>query len=349
MEKTQFKEFFNKVLSGAAIGIVVGLIPGAIFGEIFKALSVYGDIFKTLHSIVIAIQFCVPVLVGMFTAMSFKLGGIHTASVAAASFVGSGVATFKDNVWTMKGTGDLINTILTAAIAVLIIRFYGDRLKNLTIVLIPIVGAVIPGFIGLATLPYVKKITLTIGNIISDFTNLQPLLMMVLIAMCFAVIIVTPLSTVAIAYAISLSGLGSGAANVGIAATVFTLAYASSKVNNNGTTIALFFAGPKILMANYLQNPIMTIPLAINAAVTGFFGYLFQIQGTTASAGFGITGLAGPINAYSFMDSTPLVKIGILIIQYLVVPLGIAVITHTVFTKMKLYSNNIYKFNTVEK
>ena len=99
-------------------------------------------------------------------------------------------------------------------------------------------------------------------------------------------------------------------------------------------------------MPNYLKNPIMSLPIAINAAVTGVVAYIFQIQGTTASAGFGITGLAGPINAYSFMTATPVVRIIILLVQYLVVPLGIAMVTHTIFTKMDLYKNEIFTFNS---
>ena len=90
----------------------------------------------------------------------------------------------------------------------------------------------------------------------------------------------------------------------------------------------------------------MTVPLVINAAVTGMVAYFFQIQGTTASAGFGITGLAGPINAYALMSETsPMMRIVILVIQYLIVPLGVAAITHTLFTKMNLYSKDIYENN----
>lgn len=345
MERFTFKEFINKILSGAAMGIVVGLIPNAIFGEIFKALSGI-EIFATLAMIVQSIQFTVPVLVGMFIALEFKLSGLQMASVMGATFVGSGAAKLIEGTWVLAGTGDLINTMITASIAILIIRWYKNRLANLAIVIVPIVGGVIPAFIGLMTLPYIAKITTALGSVIANFTSLQPLLMMILIAISFALIIVTPLSTVAIAYAISIAGLGSGAANVGIAATLFMLAYGSSKVNNKGTTFALFFAGPKMMMPNYLQNPILTLPIAINAAVTGAVAYIFKIQGSTASAGFGITGLAGPINAYGFMTASPIVRIAILLVQYLVVPLGMAIITHTIFTKMKLYNDDVYAVDT---
>ena len=76
--------------------------------------------------------------------------------------------------------------------------------------MLPIVGAMIPGFIGMLTLPYVGYITRGLGNLIENFTTLQPLLMTIFIAVSFALIIVTPLSSVAIAYAISFSRISFG-------------------------------------------------------------------------------------------------------------------------------------------
>ncbi|MFC6347804.1 PTS transporter subunit IIC [Vagococcus carniphilus] len=344
MEKISPKEFTSKILNGAAMGIVVGLIPNAIFGEIFKALSSYNEFFAMMQQNVATISFTVPVLVGMFTALQFKFSGVEAASLMGATFIGGGSAKFVDGAWELHGTGDLINIMIIAAVSVTAIRWYNNRVANLGIVIIPIVGAMIPGLIGMLTLPYVGYVTTGLGALIENFTTLQPLMMTILIAISFALIIVTPLSSVAIAYAISLSGLASGAANVGIVATLFTLAYGSSKVNKKGTTFALFFAGPKMLMPNFLGNPIMILPIFINSIVTGIAGYIFKIQGTTASAGFGLTGLAGPINAYSFMTGSPIINIGILLIQYLVVPLGIAIVTHTVFTKMGLYKDEIFTF-----
>ncbi len=349
MKEMTGKEFFNKVLNGAAMGIVVGLIPNAIFGEIFKALAPHSGIFAMLATITQAIQFTVPVLVGMFVAMEFKLSGIETASIIGAAFVGSGAINLVEGTWVLKGTGDLINIMIVVSVAIMILKWYNNRLTNLAIVVTPILGGVIPAFVGLLTLPYVSQITNLLGQLIANFTSLQPFVMMILIAICFALIIVTPLSTVAIAYAISIAGLGSGAANVGIVATLFTLAYGSSKVNHKGTTFALFFAGPKMLMPNYLGNPIMSLPIIINATVTAIAAFFFQIQGTTASAGFGLTGLAGPINAYKYMEGSFATNIIILVLQYLVIPLGIAIITHTIFTKMGLYEDDMYKYAGANK
>lgn len=348
MEKLTPKAFFNKILNGLAMGIVIGLIPSAILGEIFKALAHY-PLFAMLSQNVSIFSFAVPLLVGLFTGSQFKFQGIETASLMGACFIAGGSLRLVDGTWTLKGTGDLINVMLIACVSVLIIRWYNNRLANLGIVVIPLLGGVLPGFIGQLSLPFVSKLTTALGLMIANFTTLQPFFMMVLIAISFALIIVTPLSTVAIAYAISLAGLGAGAGNIGVVATLFTLVYGSAKVNAKGTTFALFFAGPKMMMPNFLGNPIMILPIVINATVCAIAAYFFQIQGTTASAGFGLTGLSGPINAYAFMDHGLLINIIIILIQFLVIPIATAAITHELFVKMNLYTNEIYHFTSEGK
>ncbi len=90
------------------------------------------------------------------------------------------------------------------------------------LIILPVLVPIVSGGIGLITLPYIRKITQAIGNVIHSFTDLNPLLMSILISVAFSLLMVTPISLVAIATAISLNGLGSGAANLGIvAACVF--------------------------------------------------------------------------------------------------------------------------------
>src|SRR5690625_4942897 len=313
MEKLSIKEFINKVLAGVALGIVVGLITNAILGELFKFLSSYHDIFIILNSVVVGIQFTVPVIVGVLIAMQFKFNPIQTVVVSTAAFVGSGAAVFQQNMWVLTGVGDLINTMITAAIAVLIIMLIKDRLGSLTIILLPIIAGGIAGFIGIILLPYVQLITTGIGEVINSFTNLQPLVMYVLIAVAFSILIVSPISTVAIAMAIGISGLAAGAANIGIAAAACMLCIGTLKVNKTGVPLAVFLCAMKMMLPNLLTPPISALPIGLAAVVTSLAASLFGIQGPQESAGFGFSGLVGPINAIKFMDGSTVMNIIILI------------------------------------
>ena len=89
------------------------------------------------------------------------------------------------------------------------------------LIILPVLVPIVSGGIGLITLPYIEKLLKWKCN--SFFYRLKPLLMSILISVAFSLLMVTPISLVAIATAISLNGLGSGAANLGIVAACVTL------------------------------------------------------------------------------------------------------------------------------
>lgn len=345
MRKVSIKEFINKVLAGVAMAIVVGLIPNAILGELFKYLSQYHDIFATLNSVVVGIQFTVPVLVGVLIAMEFKMTSLQTVIVGTASFIGSGAASFLENSWILTGIGDLINTMITASIAVLLIMLIQDKFKSMTIILLPIVAGGTAGFIGILLLPYVQLLTTGIGHIVNSFTNLQPFMMYVLIAAAFGILIVSPISTIAISMAIGLTGLSAGAANIGIVAGTCMLVVGTVRVNNSGVPIAIFLGAMKMMMPNLLRYPIIMVPIILTSIVTAVVASFFKIQVTTEAAGFGLAGMVGPISALKFMDNGMVMNIFLVIFVYLVVPLLAAFAAHHLCTKVfKLYDPSVFKF-----
>ncbi len=345
MQKVSVKEFINKVLAGVAMGIVVGLIPNAILGELFNFLSQYHQIFATLNSVVVGIQFTVPVIVGVLIAMEFKMNPLQTVIVGTASFVGSGAAAFQENSWVLTGIGDLINTMITASIAVLLILLIQDKLKSLTIILLPIIAGGAAGFIGIVLLPYVELLTTGIGHLINSFTNFQPLVMYVFIAVAFGILVVSPISTVAIAMAVGITGLAAGAANIGIIAGTWMLVVGTLRVNNSGVPIAVFLGAMKMMMPNLLRYPIIIIPISLTSIVTAVVANFFQVEVTTEAAGFGLAGMVGPISALKFMDGGMAMNIITLVLVYFIVPIVTAVIVHHLCTKVfKIYDPSVFKF-----
>ncbi|EHJ08098.1 PTS transporter subunit IIC [Staphylococcus simiae] len=340
------KDFVFRVLSGVAIGIVAGLVPNAILGEIFKYFMHDYPIFKTLLGVVVAIQFTVPALVGALIAMKFDLTPLAIAVVASAAYVGSGAAQFKNGVWVITGIGDLINTMITAAIAVLIILLIQHRVGSMALIIYPTVVGGISATIGILILPYVRLITTGIGNMINSFTELQPILMSILISMVFSFIIISPLSTVAIAIAIGIAGLAAGSSSIGIAATEAVLIIGTSRVNRLGVPLSVFFGGVKMMMPNMVKYPIIMLPILTTAIISGLMSALIGIYGTKESAGFGFIGMVGPINAFKFMhvDSAWL-SLLLIVIAFFVVPFATAFIADIIYRKIcRLYTNDIFKF-----
>ena len=275
LRKISVGDFIFRVLSGVAIGIVVGLVPNAILGEIFKALMHHHPIFATLLHVVQALQFTVPALVGALIAIKFNMTPLAIAVVSSAAYVGSGAAQFKNGAWIIAGIGDLINTMITAAIAVLFILLIEKRVGSMALIVYPTIVGGISATIGVLILPYVHS-----------FTELQPVLMCMLISMVFSFIIISPLSTVAIAIAIGITGLAAGSASIGISATEAVLLIGTSQVNRVAVPISIFFGGVKMMMPNMVKYPIIMLPILITAAVSGVVGSLIGIAGTKESAGF---------------------------------------------------------------
>lgn len=347
MEKISAKEFASKVINGIALGVVVGLQPNAMLGEILKPFASSNEFAQLLLNVVVGLQSTVPALVGLLVAMQFALNPLCTVIVAATSFIGSGVVVFTEQGFMIRGTGDLINTMLVAALSVFVLRSIGNKLGSLSVVLLPLISCAFIGAFGLMMLPYVKQVTSFVGQIVLFCTEQQPLIMSILISMLFAIIIVSPISTVAICLAINISGLASGAASVGIGSTCAVLVVGTYMSNKIGTPISVFFGALKMMMPNWIKNPIMNLPLLINAAISGVFAYLFNIQTTAQSAGFGSTALVGPIQAYAHMEGVATMTRYINIaLAYYIVPYAVAVIVMIVCTKvLKLYNNDIFKVN----
>ncbi|WP_427814196.1 PTS sugar transporter subunit IIC [Enterococcus sp. 22-H-5-01] len=346
-EKTKIvpKIFINRILAGTATGVIVGLIPNAVLVAVLKYLSQY-SLATTIAQSAAIFQIATPLIIGALIALQFSFNPMNMMVVAGSAFVGSGVIKFtpdlgENGLYVGAGTGDIINTMITASIAVLLILVIGDRFGSVAIVLTPIVVGIGAGTIGFYLYPYVTAITSTIGMIINNFTTLQPLLMSILIACSFAFLIISPISTVAIGAAIQLNGISAGAAAMGVAATTIVLVVNSWKVNRSGITIAIALGAMKMMMPNLFRKPIILVPCLMTAIVCSIPVALLSISGTPGSAGFGLVGLVGPLAS---LDAG--LNIGLVVLCWIVVPVIVALVLQFIFEEiLNLYNReDVFKF-----
>lgn len=350
--KETFWSFTNKVLSGTAIAIVVSLLPNAILANVIKYLP-QADFLTDISRILTIFQFFLPIMAGFLIAENFKLTSMQQVAVGGAAYIGSGAWTWRFfdkaeeagaalealGLFQLRGLGDIINMMITAAAAVLVAKWVGNRLGSLTIVLMPIIVGIGVGYLGWLCLPYVSQVTTFIGTTINSFTELQPYLMSVLIAMSFALLIVSPMSTVGVAVAIGLTGLSAGAAAMGVAATSAFLAVATAPKNKAGVPTAIILGATKMMMPNFFANPIMAVPFLMTAAGSALLVPLFNVVGLPTTAGFGFIGLIGPLAA---LENTGLLM---MLVIWFLVPFGLAFASHYLSLKVfKLYSDDIFVF-----
>ncbi|WP_239256856.1 PTS transporter subunit IIC [Listeria ilorinensis] len=337
------KAFTMNILNGIALGVVVSLIPGALLSELSKALGWSFGLVATGIA-----QSLMPIVVGVAVALNFKFTPIQIGSLGMACVIGSGVARVNpDGGFIFQGSGDVINTGLTAVIAALIIILLGEKLQAFTILVIPAIVTVVGGGLGLLILPYVKYITTMLGQFIATLTELQPIPMAIAIALMFSMMIVSPIATVGIAMAISLSGVASGAANLGVCAAGFGLCIAGWQVNSIPTSLAHFIGSPKMQMANVLKKPKIMLPILCNAAITGSLAVFLDLKGTPFSAGFGFSGLIGPINALALAtDGWSVGNIVKVVIAFVIVPVALGFVFKYLFNqKLGISSSEDYKLD----
>lgn len=337
-ERMTAKDFSMKVLNGMSLGIVLVLMPAAIFGELiglfllpwFPQLTGLLELFQLTNSLM-------PVAIGAATAMLFKMQPVEVLSVTVAAVGGSGVFRVVEGGFLFSGTGDVINTGLTTALAILIVRLVAHRMEAYKLLALPALTIAFAGGIGRLVLPHVMLVSRIVGQVVNDVTVLQPVLMGTLLAVIFAILIVSPISTVGIATAIALSGVGAGTANLGVVAAQIGLTIAAWKTNSKGTALAHVIGSPKIQMANTVRKPLIIVPMLCTAAILGALGGWLGIEGTPISAGFGFSGLVGPMTALNQNADGWTASILLSVIMlFVVLPLILGFLFQALFsTKMK--------------
>ena len=309
-EKITIKNFTMNVLNGIALGTVLCLVPGALLGELLKYI---GNLYPSLAFLSLSIT-------------------ISNAMIGLASGIIIGLF-FK------------FTPVQSVALATAFILLIGDKAKNYAVIILPPLTLVIIGGIGRFTLPFFSGATKLLGDGIKHLLTLQPIILTILIAMIFACLVVSPITSVGVALAINIEGIASGAANLGICACGFTLAIAGWAVNSKGVCFAHFIGSPKISMANIFAKPKIMLPVLCSAAVSGVFAAILNIQGTPMSAGFGFSGLVGPLAHLATTNGSALELLKAAIV-FVVIPVVSGFFFVKLFTKiLPIIKPEDYKLN----
>ncbi len=137
-----------------------------------------------------------------------------------------------------------------------------------------------------------------VGNLIMWATDLQPLLMGVLVSVLVGIALTLPISSAAICAALGLTGLAGGAAVAGCCAQMVGFAVLSFRENKWGGLVAQGLGTSMLQMGNIVRNPRIWIPATLASAITGpiatcVFG--LQMNGAPINSGMGTCGMCGPI------------------------------------------------------
>ena len=154
--------------------------------------------------------------------------------------------------------------------------------------------------VGLAELiaPGIGAAASSVGQLIMWATELQPLLMGILVSVLVGMALTLPISSAAICSVLGLTGLAGGAAVAGCCAQMVGFAVISFRENGWGGIVSQGLGTSMLQMSNILKNPRIWIAPTLASAVTGPLAtclFKLQMNGAPINSGMGTCGLCGPI------------------------------------------------------
>ena len=158
--------------------------------------------------------------------------------------------------------------------------------------------------VGLSVLcaPAIGAAASSVGDFIKWATNLQPLLMGILVSVVVGMALTLPISSAAICAALSLTGLAGGAAVAGCCAQMVGFAVMSFRENGVGGLVSQGLGTSLLHMPNIIRNPRVWIPPTLASAITGPIAtclFHLEMNGPAVSSGMGTCGLVGQIGVYT--------------------------------------------------
>lgn len=218
-----------------------------------------------------------------FTTTAVK--GATATGQAAVAAVGAPVFT----------TGQPVSAVLAAVVAVLVGKYLTGK-TPLDMVLVPF-GALAVGIsFGLLVAAVVTPALLAVSAYIAHSMQVSPVLGSAVISVVWALFLMTPASSVALAVALTLDPVSSAAALIGTTAQFVAFTAMSWRQNNLGANIAQGLVTPKVQFPNILINPYLLVPSVVSAvACAPLATVLFNFRSTYTLGGLGLNSLIAPI------------------------------------------------------
>jgi len=294
-------------MNGMVYGLFATLIIGVIFQQFGKLLGI--DLIEiTLSG---ALKSLMGVGIGMGIALSLKMDGLKmvVASVMGGiatsfkTFIGFGIESVPNFGIELVPNNDPVTTYLVVILGILALKFILRRRTPIDILLIPMLGsliALILTFILSAPIGYMIY-WIKFGINVSTTFALIP--MTIVIAVSLGMLLTSPLSSAAIAIAISLEGIVGGAAVIGTTTQMIGFAIMSRKDNNIGMVLSIAFGTSMLQFKNILRKPVIWLPTIIASAILAPIFYLvFGVETSRFGAGMGSSALVGQLQTLDWMN-----------------------------------------------
>ena len=349
--KNYAKKYFIDAMSAMALGLFASLLIGTIFGTIGTYLgpdyitngtiNAIGGFFSEMKTFA---QGASGMAIGVAIAYSLKTDPLvmfSCAAVGSLSYSLGATILLADGssiAYTAGPAGAYIAAIVASEIGMLV-----SKKTKVDILVTPTVTIIAGYTIAKLICPAVAYIMYYLGNFINTATEMQPLLMGIIISVVVGMILTLPISSAAICAMIGISGIAGGAAVAGCCAQMIGFAVISFADNGWGGFFAQGLGTSMLQMSNIIKKPLIWIPPTLASAITGPISTLvFKLECTGVSAGMGTCGLVGPLGVLSDMGTGTNMWLGFFMVC-LVLPALLSYIFYVVMKKMGLIKSGDMK------
>lgn len=333
--KPSAKIYFVDAMGSMALGLFATLL----IGTILETLGEYTH-WALLTEIAGYAKGCTGAALGVAIAHRLKAPPLVLLSAAVAGMMGNGVgATFVLGGVEKSLTAGPAGAFLVCIVAVEIGKLVSKE-TPVDILVTPVATILSGALVAKLLCPAIAYGMYWVGYFVNTATEMQPLVMGVLVSVAVGVILTLPISSAAICAMIGISGLAGGAATAGCCAQMVGFAVISFRENKWGGLVAQGLGTSMLQMGNIVKNPRIWIPATLAAAVTGPLSTLvFRLECTGVSAGMGTCGLVGPLGVLKDMNFSANAWIGVAV-ACIVAPAVLSLVFAEILRKMGWIKEN---------
>ena len=306
------KLYFVDAMGSMAQGLFASLLIGTIFSTLGKFTGL-----QFFSMIAAYATKATGAVIGVAIAYALKAPLLVLLSAGVVGMAGNDIATaFLIDGAEKNLTGGPAGAFIAVVIAAELGKLVSKETK-IDILVTPCV-TLLSG-VGIAALvgPGVGWVMYWLGSFLNYATEMQPVLMGIVISAVVGVILTLPISSAAICAMIGIGGIAGGAAAAGCCAQMVGFAVMSFRENRFGGLIAQGLGTSMLQMGNIVKNPRIWIPPTLASMITGpLASAVFGLRCEGVSAGMGTCGLVGPLGIRTATDRTPMMWVGLLLVCF---------------------------------
>ena len=297
-----FKRYGVEAMGMMTLGLFSSLVMGLILIEIGRLADL-----EFLMTMGHWAQGATGVAIGVAVAYSLKAPPLVMFAAAAVGFAGAYVG----------GPHNVAGAFIAALAGTELGKLVSKETK-VDIIITPAVTLISGMGVAMLVGEPIRRFVVTVGDFIMWATDLQPILMGLVIAVVMGMALTSPISSAAIAIMLGLDGIAAGAAVAGCAANMIGFAVSSYRENKLNGLLSQGLGTSMLQLPNIMKNPRIWIPPIIASAVVGpLSAAVFRMENIPTGAGMGTSGLVGQFGTLTAMGYYPIVFVQIGLVHFI--------------------------------